>query len=188
MDPQTLIDRLPTVAKVKVPALVVLGEDATIPVTLLHEVCFHSGNDSIAFYAAYVLEYVATHHPERFIPVFNPFISRLPQQKNFSCQRHFTKILMVITHPNAPELYKEPYSRIDREPLVETIFGWLIDPRTPVAVQANCMDILLHMSREFGWITEELKHQIEYLMRDGSAALQSRGKKILDKLNRQVRT
>ncbi len=184
MDKQTLINRLPIVAKIKVPALVTLGDDKAIPAALLHEVCFHTANESIAFYAAYVLEHIAFRYPERFIPVFNTFISRLPEQKNLSCQRHFTKILMAITHPKAPEIYQEAYSRVDRERLVETVFGWLIDPRTPVAVQANCMDILLYMSREFGWIREELKHQIEFLMRDGSAALQSRGKKVLEKLNR----
>ncbi|GGH05324.1 hypothetical protein GCM10007415_47120 [Parapedobacter pyrenivorans] len=184
MDQQTLIDRLPIVAKIKVPALISLGEDDTISATLLHDVCFYEKNDSIAFYAAYVLEHIASRYPERFMPVFDTFISRLPEQKNASCQRHFTKILMVIAHPKAPELYQEAYSQIERELLVETVFGWLIAPRTTVAVQANCMDILLYMSREFGWIREELKHQIEFLMRDGSAALQSRGKNVLEKLNR----
>lgn len=184
MDQQTLINRLPAVAKIKVPALIALGDDATISVALLHEVCFYEKNDSIAFYAAYVLEYIAYRHPDRFVPVFDTFVSRLPGQKNFSCQRHFTKILMAITHPKAAKPYQEAYSRVDRDQLVETVFGWLIDPRTPVAVQANCMDILLNMSAEFEWIAEELKHQIEFLMLDGSAALQSRGKKVLDKLKR----
>ena len=184
MDQQTLINRLPTVAKIKVPALIALGDDATISAALLHEVCFHKENDSIAFYAAYVLEHVATRHPDRFMPVFDAFISRLPEQRNFSCQRHFTKILMAITHAKAPKSYQEAYSRIDRDQLVETVFGWLIDPQTPVAVQANCMDILLNMSPEFGWVAEELEHQVAFLMLDGSAAIQSRGKKILDNLNR----
>lgn len=184
MDQQTLINRLPAVAKIKVPALVALAEDSTIPVTLLHDICFHKENNSIAFYAAYVLEHIATNHHERFMPVFDTFISRLPEQHNFSCQRHFTKILMLITHPKTSEHYRDAYAHIDREQLVETVFGWLIDPRTPVAVQVNCMDILLNMSREFHWVRDELKHQVEFLLRDGSAALQSRGKKVLARLRR----
>src|SRR5690606_7339623 len=119
-----------------------------------------------------VLEYIATRAPQRFLPVFTEFMTRLPGQQNPSCQRHFTKILMVITGPKAPPAYQEAYAAADREQLVETVFGWLINPQTPVAVQVNCMDILFNLTAEFGWIGEELQNQVEFLLRDGSAALQ----------------
>lgn len=183
-DKQALINRLPTVAMTKVPALTALSDDPTIPVGLLHEVCYDRKHTTSAFYAAYVLEQVATRYPERFVPVFDTFVLRLPELCNFSCQRHFTKILMLITHPKAPAVYRAAYGYIDREQLVETVFGWLIDPDTPVAVQANCMDVLLNMSDEFEWVRDELKQQIEFLLRDGSPAIQSRGKNVLQKLTR----
>src|SRR5690606_9538226 len=108
----------------------------------------------------------------------------LPNQKNPSCQRHFTNILRRLTHPRAPEPYAQAVRLTNREQLVETVFNWLIDPGTAVAVQANCMDVLLHMSGEVEWIRDELKLQIEFLLRDGSPAIQSRGKKNLEKLAR----
>ncbi len=185
MDEQTLKERLATTwAKTKISSLVALVEDTGVTAALLHEVCYDEKNDSIAFRAAWMLEYIAARYPERFIPVFGDFMIRLPNQRNPSCQRHFTKILMDITHPEAPKPYKDAYSMIDREQVVETVFGWLVDPQTPVAVQANCLDILFNMSSEFGWIAEELEHQVEFLLRNGSAAMQSRGKKILARLKK----
>ena len=62
------------------------------------------------------------------------------------------------------------------------MFEWLINPHTPVAVRVNCMDVLYYMSPQFPWIKEELLAQIEFYLKDGSAALQSRGKGLLKKL------
>jgi len=182
---QKVFEHLATiVTKIKVPELIALGEDNSMSTGALLDISYGDKNDTVAFRAAWILEYIATHHPDRFMPVFDAFMSRLPVQRNLSCQRHFTKILMAITHPRAPQPYRKAYRAMDRLPLVETIFSWLIDPRTPVAVQVNCLDILYNMSDEFGWIREELKQQTEFLLRDGSAAMQSRGKKILKKLSR----
>lgn len=167
--------------------MVAIAEDTTIPLSLLHELCYDKRDDSVAFRAAWILEYIATHCPTRFTAVFSGFMARLSEQRNPSCQRHFTKILMLITSGKAPEPYRDAYAGIDREQAVETVFSWLIDPGTPVAVQVNCMDILFNMSGEFAWISEELKQQIDFFLRDGSHAVQSRGRKILDKL-RKIRT
>lgn len=185
MDKQALFDRFAVKkAKFKMPILTEFATDATIPATSWHALSYDQQDDSIAFRAAWVLEYIAAHYRERFMPVFADFLSALPNQRNRSCQRHFTKILMMITDPQAPDSYRDAYLQADREHLAETVFGWLIDPGTPVAVQVNCLDILYNLIREFEWIKDELKQQTEFLLRDGSAAMQSRGKKILAKLNK----
>lgn len=184
MDKKTLAERL-TVSntnKIKVPHLVALGEDVSVPIGVLHGLCYDERNPALAFRAAWLLEYIASHHPDRFLAVAGTFLGRLSDQKNLSCQRHFTNILRVLTYPKAPKPYQEVLLSSNREQLVETVFNWFIDPQTPVAVQANCMDVLLNMSGEFGWIRDELKLQIEFLLRDGSAAIQSRGKRVLAKL------
>lgn len=186
MDLQTLKRRL-TVSQanqIRIPDLSVLGEDAAVPMVELHELCYDARDPKLAFRAAWLLEYIATHHPDRFIIVASNFLTRLPTQKNPSCQRHFTNILRRLTHPRALRTYQDALLSTDREQLVETIFNWFIDPRTPVAVQANCMDVLFQLSHEFTWIREELKLQVEFLLRDGSPAIQSRGKKVLEKLTR----
>jgi len=180
---QALKERLSAIrAKTEVLALAASGEEAGVCVDWLHELCYEK-DKTPAFRAAWVLEHIAASHPERFVPVVSNFINRLPEQHNPSCQRHFTKILMEITHPKAAKPYRQAYAEIDRERVVETVFGWLIDPCTPVAVQVNCMDILYHMRNEYDWVTAELRQQTEFLMmRHGSAAMLSRGKKIIGKL------
>jgi len=181
---QTLAERVVAArSKSYVLDLAALGEDSGVPIASLHELCYEK-NPTVAFRAAWILEYLAARDHQRFLKVFDDFMDRLHQQRNPSCQRHFTKILMNITHPKAPPAYQEAYRQTDRERLVETVFGWLIDPATPVAVQVNCMDILFNMRREFPWITDELKQQIRFFLRDGSPAMQSRGKRILENLNR----
>lgn len=185
MDKQAFFDQfIAKKAKIKIPDLAVLATDAAIPATWWHTLSYDQQDDSIAFRAAWVLEHIAAHHPERFMPVFADFLCMLPDQRNRSCQRHFTKILMIITDPKAPDNYRDAYLCADRERLAETVFGWLIDPHTPVAVQVNCLDILYNLIGEFDWIKDELKEQTEFLLRDGSAAMQSRGKKILAKLSK----
>lgn len=185
MKEHELIEQLSaTLTKTKVHQLAALADDTRVTVVSLHHICYYPENESIAFRAAWVLEDIALKYPERFLPVFHEFVHQLANQKNSSCQRHFTKILMQITHPRAPEVFLHARTEIDGEQLVETVFEWLIDPLTPVAVQANCIEILFNMSGEFCWISDELANQIEFLMRSGSSAMQSRGKKILHKLRK----
>ncbi|MEC3881274.1 hypothetical protein [Parapedobacter sp. 10938] len=184
MDIQTLKDRL-TVSdrnKIWAPELHRLGDDSDVPMAALHDLCYDAKNRMLAFRAAWLLEYIAVHHPDRFVTIAAPFLTRLPSQKNPSCQRHFTNILRRVTHPRAPQIYRDALFATSREQVVETVFNWFIDPHTPVAVLANCMDVLSDFSEEFEWIREELKQQIEFLLRDGSPAIQSRGKKVLEKL------
>lgn len=132
----------------------------------------------IAFHAAWVLEYLIYSDPERFKNVYENFLSVYLVQKNLSCQRHFTKILMLLTE----SLNRHLLETIDLEKLTERTFELLIDPLTPVAVKANCMDILFNMREVFPWITEELKEQVIFLLKNGTPAIQSRGKHILKRL------
>ncbi|SIT73739.1 hypothetical protein [Pontibacter indicus] len=135
---------------------------------------------SVAFRAAWVLEYVAYTFPKQFLPYLPAFVDKLPAQHNQSCQRHYSKILMCCANPDANPLYKAAWRALpDREPVVETMFEWLINPRTPVAVKVNCLDVLVYLQPEFPWVKDELLAQTEFLMKDGSPAMLSRGKRIL---------
>jgi len=68
--------------------------------------------------------------------------------------------------------------------IIGTTFEWMVYPQTPVAVKVNCMDVLYNLKEIDGWIADELRAQIEFQLKDGSAALQSRGRKVLKKLSR----
>lgn len=169
-----------TLTKSKVDKLVSLAAAGRLPVGDLLDRCFYKDNATIAFRASWILEYTAVHDPDRFIPHLDLFIRRLGEQDNNSCRRHYTKILMLLTSPRAPEKYKILFPEASvAERIAETMFEWLIEPHTPVAVKANCMDVLFNLRHTVNWIAEELSSQIEHELRHGSAALQSRGKKIL---------
>lgn len=105
-------------------------------------------------------------------------MSKYPDQKNKSCQRHYTKIFMGLLYGNRNVVLKSA----NLDTVTEATFEWLIHPGTPVAVTTNCMDILFCLIPYHCWIADELKLQMEFLLRNGDAAVQSRGKRILAKL------
>jgi len=183
MEKQTIIQRFePTFGKTMIAALTALAQDPDISAEGLLALCYDPPRPQIAFRSAWILEYMAVHDERRFLMLLPQFLAGLPHQENRSCQRHFTKILMRITDPKAPDPYREFMFRANKDELVEVVFGWLIDPDTPVAVQVNCLDILLNLCSHADWIAEELETQTRHLLRRGSAAMQSRGKRVLAQL------
>lgn len=163
--------------------LITLSKDEEIDAALFLEICVQNKQKQAAFRAAWVLEHIATFQPERFAAVLPNFCQQLAIQANDGCQRHFTKILMYMTDHHAPAVYRDFLETIDKEELIVAVmFEWLINPKTLVATQVNCMDILYNLSHEYDWIASELQAQITFLLKTGTAAMQSRGKKILGKL------
>lgn len=131
----------------------------------------------IAFRATWILEYAFTFNRDSFVVCLPEFLNAYLKQNNNSCRRQYTKILMGLSEKGSN--YLEEY---DLSELVEVTFEWLIDPETPVAVQVNCLDILFNLSNRYDWIEDELKAQIVFLLKDGTAAMQSRGKNLLKKM------
>ncbi|WP_374163652.1 hypothetical protein [Arcticibacter sp. MXS-1] len=176
MTQQQLIEALKqTLTKTKVNKLTALSLTDAYSIEDLLATCFHEETE-IAFRAAWILEQVQQVSPERFLPILLHFTDAYPRQQNHSCQRHFTKILMDLLKKRAfPPGF-------DYTPLIEATFEWLAHPEVPVAVKANCMSVLFSLRRQDDWIEEELRAQIEFLMRDGLPSIQSRGKKILSML------
>jgi hypothetical protein len=174
-----------TLSKTNVQQLAALAGEGKLPVSDLLDISFWKEAPTIAFRAAWVLEHAALSYPDCFLPYFPGFIGRLAEQQNPSCQRCFTKILMHLTSPKAPAVYREALASItDQEGIVEVIFDWLIHSETPVAVRVNCLDILLNFSHTFPWIKEELQAQTEFYLQDGSPAMLARGKKILRQVSK----
>lgn len=132
--------------------------------------------EEIAFRAAWILEGCVERFPERFVPEIPYFLECYPRQHNNSCRRHYTKIMIRLlkTMPALTEARTEQ--------IIETTFEWIAGDKVPVAVKANCMTILFMLRTKSDWIEDELKAQIEFLMKNGTAAIESRGKKILSML------
>ncbi len=166
-----------TLTKTKVEKLAGLAVKAKDSIEQILGLTFRPEQE-LAFRAAWILEHIFLANPTGFFEHLTGFVSAYNKQKNLSCQRHYTKIMMEITSGKV----LPGSEKADFETVVETTFAWLIDDRAPVAVQVNCLDILYNLSSRFDWIKDELKAQTEFFLRDGSAAMQSRGKKILKKL------
>src|SRR5690606_22592056 len=127
-----------TLSKKRVAELVSLEKSRIFTIQELYSYCFHS-EPTIAFRASWVLETITLTVPERLDPVLHLFLADFSKQSNRSCQRHFTRILMTVQNKKAPKSYQLALKAADREALVTTVFEWVIDPETPVAVLANCI-------------------------------------------------
>lgn len=170
-----------TLSKKRVAELVLNIKSELIDIQKLYEYCFHS-DKTIAFRASWILETLVLQYPELFFPVLDQFLQDFPNQHNPSCQRHFTRILMTVQDKKSPARFREALGASDREALVEAVFDLLIDPKTPLAVLANSMDVLFAFSTEYDWIRDELSLQLDRLLDRGSPALNSRGKRLLKKM------
>lgn len=144
----------------------------------LVDLSFHR-DQVLAFHAAWVLESVLLSGGTTQ-EVWKFFFKHYPLQTNSSCQRHFTKIAIYFLTKVGSDL------QTDMEVIMERTMEWLVDEETPVAVKANCIDILYAMRGKEEWLAEELTFQLEFLARNStSAALQSRTKKFLTKLRKE---
>ncbi|UKJ09053.1 hypothetical protein [Solitalea lacus] len=144
-------------------------------------------NKEQGFRAAWILEQIAFNNQELFLPDFSYFCSRFPEVENESCKRHFAKIMEQYSHylRNSSAVNKnlmDSICSINYEPVIETLFDWLINPKTKTAVIAFSMTALCNFHSLYPWIREELFQQIHFLMKNGSPGIQSRGKYLLKKI------
>jgi hypothetical protein len=179
-----LIEQLAaTFGKTKVDKLSRLYKQQNFALRDLIDLTFHE-HETIAFRSAWLLENVLLVSPELYLPEIDYLLSRFKEVTYPSCQRHYVKIMMHLTSPKAHPLIKTELTVSDLEPVVEQCFDWLIDPKILIAVKVFTAEALFNLRHRYPWIAEELKNQLEFLMRDGTAAIQSRGKKLLAALNR----
>lgn len=170
-----------TLTKTKVVKLSAILKKQQFSVKDLIDITFHP-DKNIAFRAAWILENLFLQKPESYLGNVDYLISRVNDVDNPSCKRHYAKILMHITASKAAPNIQQKLAGIDLEPVVEQLFDWLIDPKVLIAVKVFAAEALFNVSDRYPWIPEELANQIRFLMRDGTAAIQSRGKKILSRL------
>ncbi|WP_207420917.1 hypothetical protein [Desertivirga brevis] len=167
-----------TLEKVKVEKLAAIAGAGGLHFNDLIDLSFHQ-DKAIAFRASWILENATCLQPEEFWKNAPYFLNSYNAQTNNSCRRHFTKILMWVVKKKAN---RKELRGFDWTAIIESTFEWLSNPECPVAVKVNCLDILLGLKDQQDWIAEELRAETEFLLRNGSAAMQSRGKKVLKKL------
>lgn len=145
----------------------------------LIDLCGHP-DQQVAFRASWVLEFFAASKSEMFLKYLSQFLTLYPKICNQSVQRSFTKILMLLTKRKFMLVQKLNPAMFDE--CLSASFDWLINPKTPVAVQANALDVIFQLSPYHDWILEELKVILEQKLTSGSPALISRAKRVLKKI------
>lgn len=141
-------------------------------------------NPSIGFRASWVLETVSLKNLNALLPILKDLLVLFPNLKIPACQRHLSRILILLNKKGTASPIKQLYLEQDLQPIVETLFSWLVEPTTPVAVKANCMEALTGFIPDFPWIKEELLETIDYLSSRETVAFFGRLKKVRPQLKR----
>ncbi len=170
-----------TLAKTKVVKLTSILQKQNFNFRDLVSVTFND-DTGVAFRAAWLLENLFLKKPLLFKEDISWMLAHLGEIKNPSCKRHYAKIVAHITDPKAPNDIRQKIIEISLEPTVETLFDWLIDPKGKIAVKVFAATALFNLRHRYTWINEELGAQLQFLMRNGSPGIQSRGKKLLEAL------
>jgi len=173
-----------TIGKAKVLTLSRILKEESFALRDLIDLTFNADRD-IAFRSAWILENIFLTDPLRYEADLEYLISRFKEIKHESCKRHYAKIIMHITAKKAPAPIKQKLRQLDLEPVVEQCFDWMIDPKILVAVKVFASEALFNLRDRYPWIKEELEEQIKFLMKNGTMAIQTRGKKLLAGLSVQ---
>ena len=167
-----------TIGKTKVLELSAILKAQQFTLRDLIDVTFNPNKD-IAFRAAWILENLILQKPAAYVISFEYLLSRVKDVRHESCQRHYAKILMHITAKKAGTVVNEGIMEMDMEPIVAQCFDWMIDPSVKIAVKCFAAETLINLAPRYPWIKDELAEQLQFLMRDGTAAIQSRGRRLL---------
>lgn len=169
--------------KTKVLKLMEIAKRKDFGVKDLMELTFDA-DLQIGFRAAWILENLLLNNPSLILDNLEEILLRFPQVANPSCQRHYAKILICLTSPKINLAIKSKIEKADLTPIIETCFVWLIDPKVAIAVKCFCCETLFNLRKRHDWIADELAREIEFLMLDRSAGIQSKGKRILKELSK----
>lgn len=170
-----------TFGKTKVNKLAVILKERKFALRDLIDTTFNT-NKTIAFRAAWLLENVFLDDPGFYLTDLDYLLTRFKDVIYPSCQRHYAKIMMHLTSPKAPVQIKEQIQLSGMEAVIEQCFDWMINPKVLIAVKVHTAETLFNLRDRYPWIAEELANQLQFLMKNGSAAIQVRGRKLLAKL------
>lgn len=135
-----------------------------------------------AFHAVWLLDTVVLSNLNKYANELPLFITYGQRIKHHSCQRHYARIFMYYTAAKAAAGIKAAVAKTDLEPMIELCFDWLIDPKTKVAVKAFASETLCNVHQRYDWVAYELQNQLGHLMKNGSPAIQSTGRRLLKTL------
>ncbi|GGH07979.1 hypothetical protein [Mucilaginibacter phyllosphaerae] len=179
LTPDQLIKNLSTNhTKGFIKQLSVTLRDQGFDIDRLIDLTFHP-DKQVGFRAAWLLDTTLLSCPEYYVHNIPYLVKRMGDVTNQSCKRHYTRIMMHLAAPAAPQLVKEKLAVINLDIVIEKCFDWMIDPEVRVAVKVFAADTLYYLCHRHDWIKEELTNQVKFMMQSGGPAIQSRGRKLL---------
>lgn len=125
---------------------------------------------------AWSLGVVMEKHPSLVVRYAGSIIDRIPFMQHPAEIRMATKVL------GNTSLKPDEYAR-----LIDPMLERLMDPKVPAAIRVHAMQILYEFSETEPDFKFELRLVIEEQLAEGGPAIKSRGKKLLKKLNEQIR-
>jgi hypothetical protein len=147
------------------------------------DLTFHP-DKQVAFRAAWLMDSLYFDDPLYYLDDIDYLLQQIPNIKYPASKRHYSRITLNLTSPKAPKAIQDKLVGIELEPVVEHFFDWMIDPKVKVAVKVFVTEVIFNLRGRYPWVNEELANQIHFLMRDGTAAIQSTGKKLLKGLTK----
>lgn len=138
-------------------------------------VCILNGEERVTYRGAWIMSHCVDKHPQLAAKHIVSIIEKM-QEKGASdaMKRSGTKVLIVVPLPDEDE---ETIGLV-----AELAFDFLGDMEQAVAIRANAMTVAYRIVCLVPELKNELKLMIEVQMPTGSAAITSRGRKILKKL------
>lgn len=148
-------------------------------------------NQSVSVKAAWVLEWICTHHHLNWIIPQLPFFTQNIQYLTLdSAIRPCAKICEHIANAYYAKNDNEMKLHLTEkhiQAIVETGFDWLITPQK-IAVRAYTMNTLYLFGLEQDWVHPELKHLIESKIIHESKGTKARGKQILNLIEKHQKS
>ena len=141
----------------------------------------HLNEDNKAvFRAAWALEHLLLQDPQLLAKYQVNIKQVYLQTKNWSALRCISKLLISILQKKSATNTTEIQGL-----LLDKTFDLLTHQDTPIAVRCNIYDLAFLLAQKEKWILSELKTQIYFdLEKSPTPALKSRGKRMLQKLER----
>ncbi len=127
-----------------------------------------SGNEKVAWRAAWVLDHVNMENPEISTPFLPEILQTLKKTSFNGVRRSLLRIL--VTNPT--ELNE------DGE-ILDLCFKWIYSPAFPIAVRAHSMQFVFDLLPKYPELKNEFSHSLEFAMNDESKGVRSKARKLL---------
>ncbi len=167
-------------------ALLANEQSKEITTTIVNDICKHpekmddlmqifiDGHYRLVQRAAWPFSFVTEKHPALIEKHYDLLIKLLDDDSLH--QAVSRNILRALQFTEIPEKYEGK--------VLDRCFEFLNDNSQPIAIKAFSMTVVYNLSKKYPDIVPELKASIEALLPDGSAGIKSRGRKILNALNK----